>query len=74
MSVWYDKFVSRKLSQDQRGRIAEKVMEWGNLVFVGLVVAQVISNQTIKIGPVLAGIGVFAGAYYLAYQFMKGEK
>lgn len=32
--------MTKQLSADQRGRIAEKVMEWGNLVFVGTAIAQ----------------------------------
>jgi hypothetical protein len=63
-----------KLSRDHRGRIAEKVMEWGNLVFAGLVVAQVFSDHRIRLGAAIAGIVVLVGAYYFAYQFMqKGD-
>ena len=32
--------MTRKLSKVQRSLIAEKFMEWGNLVFTGLVIAQ----------------------------------
>lgn len=65
--------MGRQLTQDQRGRIAEKTMEWGNLVFAGLVVAQMVPGT----GPfrsvmVLVGIVSMAGAYALAYLLMKG--
>ena len=32
--------VVRKLSREQRSVVAEKIMDWGNLVFTGLVLAQ----------------------------------
>ena len=32
--------MARRLSREQRGVVAEKIMEWGNLVFTGLVIAQ----------------------------------
>ncbi len=59
------------LTKDQRNRQAEKIMEWGNLVFLGLVVTQVLSN-TIDLPAALVGIIVFAGAYFIAEQIMKG--
>ncbi len=30
----------KNLSKEQRGLVAEKMMDWGNLVFTGLVIAQ----------------------------------
>jgi predicted permease len=32
--------MTRRLSKEQRGVVAEKIMDWGNLVFTGLVIAQ----------------------------------
>jgi hypothetical protein len=32
--------MKRRLSKEQRGVVAEKIMDWGNLVFTGLVIAQ----------------------------------
>jgi hypothetical protein len=56
---------------DDRGRLAEKLMEWGNLVFAGLVIAQAFSD---KFDFVLAFVGavVFAGAYFFAYWLTRG--
>ena len=34
--------MAKKLSIAQRGAIAEKIMNWGNLVFTGLVIAQLV--------------------------------
>ncbi len=36
----------KKLSKEQRGLIAEKMMEWGNLVFAGLVIAQFVPGAS----------------------------
>lgn len=61
-----------KLTQDQRGRVGEKIMEWGNLLFAGLVIGQLVSSAKIK--PLLAGLGIagIAGAYFVAYRIMTG--
>jgi len=32
--------MTRRLSREQRGVVAEKIMDWGDLVFTGLVIAQ----------------------------------
>ncbi len=65
--------MSKQLTEDQRGRIAEKTMEWGNLVFTGLVIGQFVPG-TDPFHPImiLAGIVSMAGAYALAYFLMKG--
>lgn len=39
----------KRLTNDQRGRVAEKIMEWGNLVFAGLVIGQFISGKEINL-------------------------
>jgi hypothetical protein len=36
----------RKLTREQRSVIAEKIMDWGNLVFTGLVLAQFVPGIT----------------------------
>jgi len=38
--------MTRKLSKEQRGGIAEKIMNWGNLVFTGVVIAQLVPGTT----------------------------
>jgi hypothetical protein len=32
--------MARRLSKEQRSIVAEKIMDWGNFVFTGLVIAQ----------------------------------
>lgn len=56
---------------ENRGRLAQNIMAWGNLVFVGLVLAQALSDQK---DYTLAGAGaiLFVGAYLFAQQIMKG--
>jgi len=41
--IIYD--VVRKLSREQRNVVAEKIMDWGNLVFTGLVLAQFVPGM-----------------------------
>lgn len=63
--------VSRR-EYENRGRLAQNIMAWGNLVFVGLVLAQALSFQ--QRDYLLAGTGavLFVGAYLFAQQIMKG--
>ena len=46
-------------------------MEWGNLVFAGLVIAQAFSVQ-FDYARALVGVAVFAGAYSVADRIMRG--
>ena len=61
----------KQLKTDQRGRVAEKIMEWGSLVFAGLVIAQAFSLQ-FDYARALVGAAVFAGAYLVADRIMRG--
>ena len=57
----------------QREKFAEKFMEWGNLVFTGLVIAQIVPNTgSFRLGIAVAGVLVMAVAYMVAYYIMKG--
>ena len=51
--------------------IANSLMAWANLVFVGLVIAQAFSS---KFNPLIAIVGgiSFLLAYYVASRIMKG--
>ena len=68
---YYRYAMTRQLPADQRDRQAEKIMEWGNLVFLGLVVTQILSDA-IDVPAALVGVVAFAGAYFIAEQIMKG--
>jgi hypothetical protein len=62
-----------RLTTNQRDRVAEKVMEWGNLVFVGLVIAQLVpGTEPFQPGMVVSGLGGIALAYRFATLIMKG--
>ena len=65
--------VARPLTEKQREKFAEKIMEWGNLVFIGLVIAQLVPG-TMGVRPrlAIAGLANFLGAYLVAYLIMKG--
>jgi uncharacterized membrane protein YgdD (TMEM256/DUF423 family) len=63
--------MAKHLTNDQRGRIAEKIMEWGNLVFAGLVIGKALSGTRFDVVTFLGGILVFAGAYVLAITYLK---
>lgn len=61
------------LTLKQRQLFAEKVMEWGNLVFVGLVIAQFVPGTTpFRFGLLIAGLLNFLGAYWIAFYVTKG--
>lgn len=61
------------LTEQQRGKFAEKLMEWGILVFVGLIVAQVTPGTgPFRLGAAIAGLVTFMSAYLAAYAIMKG--
>ena len=62
-----------RLSRKQRGIFAEKFMEWGNLVFTGLVIAQIVlATGSFRIWIAVAGVFVMAVAYAVAYHILRG--
>jgi hypothetical protein len=63
--------MSKEYVPDRRGRVAEKIMDWGNLVFAGLVVSQAFSNR-FSWSHALTGGVVFAIAYLVAVLMMRG--
>ena len=65
--------MARQLTRGQRERVAEKIMDWGNLIFIGMVVAQVVPGPLSE--PVLIPVGIvgIAGAYWFAIRLMKGK-
>lgn len=63
--------MAKPLTADQRGRIAEKMMEWSNLVFTGLVISQMVSAQPLNVWVGAFGLVLLVEAYWLAYWFMK---
>lgn len=65
--------MEKGLNASQRDRVAEKIMEWGNLVFVGLVIAQIVPGpEQFSSGVAISGLVVAVVAYSLAYVIMKG--
>lgn len=61
----------KKLTRYQRNSVADKLMTWANMVFAGLVIAQVFSRPFSALVAV-AGVGLFVGAYVLAIAIMRG--
>ena len=59
------------LTDDQRNTVAGKIMEWGNLLFAGLVVSQGLS-QSINYSATLLGTVGLLFAYFLASRVMRG--
>jgi len=56
-----------------RELFAEKIMDWGNLLFVGLVIGQFVPGANpIRWGLLLFGICGCGGAYIVANQIVKG--
>ncbi len=64
--------MARKLIREQRNVIAEKLMDWGNLVFTGLVIAQFVpGNTTFKWWLFIAGLLGIGLAYIFGIMLMK---
>lgn len=71
-------YMRGRLSNEQRSILAEKTMDWGNLVFTGLVIAQFTPNATsFQLLFIFAGSFVMIIAYISGVMLMKskgGEK
>jgi hypothetical protein len=62
----------KKLSSEQREAIAQKIMDWGNLVFVGLVIAQLVPDiNSLNWSFVIAGVFCIMAAYATAILIMR---
>lgn len=59
------------LTKQQRQQYADKIMDWGNLVFVGLTITQAFDNLPYALARFVIGSGVFAGAYTIAYLLTR---
>ncbi len=65
--------MGRKIENRRAELLADKIMDWGNLVFVGFVIGQIVPGTApIRWGMFLLGVCCFVGAYVVAYQLMKG--
>lgn len=53
---------------------ASKLQDAGNLVLAGTVVSQMLelTTEEFNIEAAVAGLAIFASAYFLAFVFMKG--
>lgn len=63
------------LSSDQRQRLAEKIMDWGNLVFTGLAIAQFVPGVNFNLQTIILvifGYLSLIAAYSIALKVMKG--
>ncbi len=56
---------------DRKGRIAEKIMELGNLIFLSMAVTQIFLDKPNLIIAVIGSI-ILVGAYFTANHIMKG--
>jgi hypothetical protein len=59
--------MTRRLSKEQREVVAEKIMDWGNLVFTGLVIAQLVPGST----P-FQWLFFFAGSFGVVTAYISG--
>lgn len=62
----------KHLTADQQGRIAEKIMDWGNLIFAGLILGQALSEKPFDFQMAAIGGSGIIIAYALAIALMKG--
>ena len=62
-----------KLTKEQKNKFAEKFMDWGNIVFAGLVIAQIVpGNGGFRASIAIGGILNLIFSYLTAYVIMKG--
>lgn len=65
--------MSSGLMKNNRDVFAEKTMDWGNLVFVGLVIGQLVPGSSpFRLALFILGVLGMAGAYAFAYILLKG--
>jgi hypothetical protein len=62
----------KKLTIDQRGRVAEKIMELGNLAFVGLILGQALAGRPFDFRLATIGAVGILIAYFVALRIMRG--
>lgn len=63
----------RKLTDSERRVFAEKIMEWGNLIFAGLAIAQVVpGTEPFRLSIFSVGLAGIVCAYLFAYFLMTG--
>ena len=63
----------KQITKNQREKFAEKILEWGNLVFVGLVIAQIVpETDPFRLHVAIIGVISFTSAYLTALFIMKG--
>jgi hypothetical protein len=63
--------MARPLTHDQRGRIAEKIMDLGNYGATGMILAQFVSGQ-FNVWLFLLGATIFVETYFIAYRLLRG--
>ena len=56
----------------QRDRFADKIMDWGNLVFVGLALSQVFEDIPLALLRMLLAFVALGTAYAVAFVLTKG--
>lgn len=62
----------KHLSVDQRGRIGEKLMDLGNLIFGGLILGQILSYNPFDLRIAsIGGVGMLM-LYFMAMRIMRG--
>lgn len=62
---------AKGLTREQRNQIADKLMTWANMVFAGMVIAQIFSKP-FNVPVAIAGAVLFIGAYVFGVRVMKG--
>ena len=60
-----------KLTRHQLEIIGEKIMEWGNLVFAGMVISQFVPGIEFNMQFAMLGYLSLITAYFVATQIMR---
>lgn len=69
--VWYDDNVVKHLTQDQREKVAEKLMELGNVAAGALLFGQALSGSPFNFTLAFLGLLLLFWFYAMAFILMK---
>lgn len=67
----YDAAMAKPLTDDQRSKVAEKIMDWGNYVFTGLVISQALEGRPYAVARIIVGVVIMTVAYWAAVRLLE---
>ena len=61
-----------RMTTAQRHKVAEKIMDWGNLAFFGVALTEAFTTIPLTVIRLTIGATALIGAYLTAYWLMRG--